>query len=259
MKKLTHSLGAKILAVIFWATMMLISVGGAIAGYELNDMGFYGGEEIYWKFGYEYQGEIVFGAMTEGMVPVYENFYYFCQMIRYGLIFVAVIAAIFSVFALIFLFCSAGHQAGEETAVPNGIDKMPLDVFAVIMVIIVLALTGVAEWTYWIAGAIGEIVATGCWIVVFSLLLLLCLMTVATRFKIGTLWKNNLTYDALRFIWMLIVDLFGGAAELIRGIPLIWKTVVFIVLISVAEFIAMMQIYYTDRFSYNQTRYLQIR
>ena len=248
MKKLTHNLGAKILTVIFWATMMLISVGGAIAGYELNEMGFYGGEEIYWKFGYEYQGEIVFGAMTEGMIPVYENFYYFCQMIRYGLIFVAVIAAILSVFALIFLFCSAGRQPGEEDAVPNGIDKIPLDVFAVLMLIIVLSLTGVAEWTYWIAGAIGDIVVTGCWIVVFSLLFLLCLMTVATRFKIGTLWKNNLTYSALKFIWKLIVDLCSGVVELMRGIPLIWKTVILVVLISLAEFIAMIQFYYTDRF-----------
>ena len=248
MKKLTHNLGAKILTVIFWATMMLISVGGAIAGYELNEMGFYGGEEIYWKFGYEYQGEIVFGAMTEGMVPVHENFYYFCQMIRYGLIFVAVIAAILSVFALIFLFCSAGRQPGEKTAVPNEIDKIPLDVLAVIMMIIVLSLNGMAEWTYWIAGAIGEIVATGCWIVVFSLLLLLCLMTVATRFKIGTLWKNNLTYSALQFVWRLIVDLFGGVVEIIRGIPLIWKTVIFITLISLAEFLAMIQFYFTDRF-----------
>lgn len=248
MKKLTHSLGAKITAIIFWATMMLVSVGGAIAGYCLSEMGFYGGDEIYWAFGYEFQGEIVFGVLSEGMVPVHESFYHFCWAIRYGLVLVALIAAVLSVFILIFLCCSAGHQPDCEEAVPNGLDKIPLDLFAVLVALVVLALTSVVEWTFWVSGAIGEIVATGIWIVVFSLLLLLCLMTVATRFKIGTLWKNNVTYWVLSFVWKLLVDIFEGVVELCRGIPLLWKTILLITGITILEFAGLAYCFYTEHY-----------
>ncbi len=248
MKKLTHSLGAKITAIIFWVTMMLVSVGGAIAGYCLSEMGFYGSEEIYWAFGYEYQGSIVFGALSEGMVPVYESFYHFCWAIRYGLIFVALIAAVLAVFTLIFLFCSAGHQPNCEEPVANGIDRIPLDLFAVLMALVVLMLTNVADWSFWVSGTIGEMVATGIWIVVFSLLLLLSLMTIATRFKIGTLWKNNLTYWVLSFIWKMIVDIFQGIVDICRGIPLIWKAILLIAGVCLVEFLALMNFDATERY-----------
>lgn len=243
---MTHNLGAKITAVIFWATMMLVSVGGAIAGYCLNQMGFYGGGEINWTFGYEYQGSIVFGALEEGMVPIHEGLYHFCWAIRYWLIFIALIAAVLAVFALIFLLCSAGHQPNREEAVPNGIDKIPLDLFAVGIALIVLTLAGVAEWSFWVAGTIGDIIATGIWIVIFSLLVLWCLMTVATRFKIGTLWKNNVIYWALSFLWKVLVGIFDGGVEIFRGIPLLWKTILLVVGIGALEFAGMAYFCYTE-------------
>ncbi|MBQ4564561.1 MAG: sensor histidine kinase [Lachnospiraceae bacterium] len=247
MKKLTHNLGAKIAAVIFWATMMLVSVGGAVAGYCLNRMGFYSGR-IVWAFGYEYQENIVFGEMEEGMVPVHEGLYHFCWAIRYGLIFVALVAAVLAVFALIFLLCSAGHQPDRKEAEANIIDKIPLDLFVVGIALIAFALGEVAEWSFWMAGTIGDIAAMGIWIVVFSLLLLWCLMSAATRFKIGTLWKNNVIAWALEFVWKQLVGIFEGVSEICRGIPLLWKVMLLIIGISVLEILTLAHFYVSERF-----------
>lgn len=243
MTKLTHSLGGKISAIVLWCIAMVGSIGGTLAIMALKSLGFYRVDgTIYWPFGYqmvngEIEIELVYGywQWTESTQPVYPQFYRLCYNSRYILIGVAIIAAIAAVFLLIFLMCSAGHHPGKTEAEPNGIDKIPLDIFGLAICGVVGVLTAVMEETYWAAGDIGAIVLTCVWIIVYSLVLLLCLMTIATRFKLGTIWKNTVIYVVLRFIWKVVSSVWHGTVDICRNIPILWKTIALIILVSAAE------------------------
>lgn len=170
MTKLTHSLGGKISAIVLWCIAMVGSIGGTLAIMALKSLGFYRVDgTIYWPFGYqmvngEIEIELVYGywQWTESTQPVYPQFYRLCYNSRYILIGVAIIAAIAAVFLLIFLMCSAGHHPGKTEAEPNGIDKIPLDIFGLAICGVVGVLTAVMEETYWAAGDIGAIGADLC-------------------------------------------------------------------------------------------------
>ncbi len=171
MTKLTHSLGAKIGCVALWSIAMLGCIGGAVAIACMREMGFYGSGEIYWPFGYEFaDGSFeYYGMISEGAQPLSSWLFYFCQTFRYILIVVALVAAVAAVFLLTFLMCSAGHQPGKEEVVANGIDRIPLDIFAAAMTCLVLLLLGVQRDIYWSIGPLGTVVVTGIWIIVYSL------------------------------------------------------------------------------------------
>ena len=257
MTKLTHSLGAKISAVVMWCVAMLGGVGGTLAIIVLESMGFYGDtSDIIWGFGYRVfpsngMDELFsYRPMREypGMIyePIYPKLYDFCYGFRNGLIVVTVIAALGAIFLLIFLMCSAGHQPGKKEAVCNGIDRIPLDIFGAVMGGAVYALVCMMEETFWLVGGIGVIVLIGIWCVIFSLLLLWCLLTLATRFKTGTLWSNTIIYMVLRFICKVIVAVWNGIVEIARNIPILWKTILLVIVVSVVELFAMWSALYTD-------------
>jgi len=256
MTKLTHSLGAKISAVVLWCVAMLGGIGGTLGIIALESMGFYGDSHIFWQFGYRVFppngiGEF-FSYYPERDYPgmlyeaVYPNFFDFCYAFRNVLIVVTIASALAAIFLLIFLMCSAGRQPGEKEAVCNGIDKIPLDIFGIAMAFLVYVLFHVTEETFWVAGSMGCVVLACVWVIIYSLLLLWCLMTLATRFKTGTLWTNSIVYMVLRFVCKVIVSVWNGIVDIARNIPILWKTILLLGVIIIAEVIVMMGVRYTD-------------
>ncbi|MBQ8814695.1 MAG: sensor histidine kinase [Lachnospiraceae bacterium] len=253
MTKLTHSLGAKISAIVLWCVAMLGGIGGTLAIIALESMGFYDGDSnIYWQFGYEVAGNY-FSYYPWGEYPglpyepIYPKFFDFCYAFCDVLIVVTIVSAIAAIFLLIFLMCSAGRQMGEKEAVRNGIDKIPLDIFAAVMAFVVFVLLHVTEETFWLAGPMGCVVLACVWVIIYSLLLLWCLMTLATRFKTGTLWTNSIIYIVLRFVCRVIASVWHGLVDICRNIPILWKTILLIVMVSFVEIFIMAQIWYVEQ------------
>lgn len=256
MTKLTHSLGAKISTIVLWCIAMVGSIGGTLGIMCLQSMGFYSSDgDIYWPFGYTFpDGSVQYDYIDIGggigvgaeMIPEYESLYSLCWSLRNPLIGIVIVSAIVAIFLLIFLMCSAGHRKGETEVIPNGIDKIPLDIFGVAMFGVVVLLSLVMEDSFWLAGPIGCIVLACMWVIVYSLLLLLCLMTIATRFKLGTIWKNTLIYMVCRFIWKMITGVLDGIVDICRNIPILWKTILIIGVITVAELLVMVECWYVD-------------
>lgn len=138
---------------------------------------------------------------------------------------------------VIFLLCAAGHRAGREGIVANFQDKIPFDLYLIIMFCLFL-LCGMAAFGYaaaefdlagYLVNALGLV---GC-----GSVLLMTLLSTATRIKLGAVFKNTLIY---RFG--------GGAVRLMGKIPMFWKGALCAAAVIFIEFIFILLFRYEANF-----------
>ncbi len=137
---------------------------------------------------------------------------------RYWIIILGLLMAIVFIADLIFLMCAAGHRPGTDEIVPNWQDKIPLDVYIVgmgtLMLLAGLVFVFCLDSFYQFAAV--EIVTAGISLAILVILGLAALMSLATRIKTGTLFKNTLIY-------MFFHKVFGGIGSLFDNLDLVFK------------------------------------
>ena len=161
----------------------------------------------------------------------------FVYRFRYGAIVLSAVGILLFFTLLIFLYCSAGHRRGEDEARENFFDRIPFDLFTVLIGGAVIALGYlVMQCLYavssseilWLAFA-----AAGC-----VLLFLLCLfytMSIATRVKTGRLFRNTVLWRVLALCGRALCALFS----LLGKIPMVWKTVLGLLVCGLIELIVL--------------------
>ncbi|MGI5891975.1 MAG: sensor histidine kinase [Bacillota bacterium] len=157
----------------------------------------------------------------DNYLTAYNNYSLFYSL-RYIAIVVTAIATVCAVLLFIFLMSAAGHRKGREEVVLNPLDKIPLDLYALGMIIITFGMAVAGHdilyyWrnSLWLAGAAyAAIIAIG------MLFVLGFCLTLATRIKVGKWWRNTIIYMILRLIVKAFRAIFGN-------LPLLWKTVVY--------------------------------
>ncbi len=160
---------------------------------------------------------------------------------RYTLIVLEFIAVCAFIVLLIYLFCAAGYRREEARPRYGALEKIPFDVFTVlygiIAVLLGLILFG-GNVLFWnpIALLISALL-----FICFYLLALSYLLSFAIRLKVGGLVKNMLIYRI--FAW-----LFREIGSFFRHLPLIWKTVLFVGVVLLLDFIAILSCYYTSSY-----------
>jgi signal transduction histidine kinase len=156
--------------------------------------------------------------------------------LRYALIPVAIIFLFFAIILFIFLMCSAGRKKGQEGITPNVIDRIPFDIF---LSGILIALYAEVELISNISPKkpIGAVLLLTAVIIADILLFLQTFMTFATRLKMGSLWRNTLTYRVLRFFYKIICRIFSGIRYLFVNLPLVLKTTILIFAVTMVEFL----------------------
>lgn len=124
-----------------------------------------------------------------------------------------VLFAALALFFFCFLMASAGHWAGHEGIHLTWLDKIPADVW-----LIVLLCTFFIGWEafYWW----GRVFF--CAALVPLVLLFLCAF--ATQCKAGTVLRSALIARIARFLWRIVRSLFLGLRRIARNLPLLWKT-----------------------------------
>lgn len=156
---------------------------------------------------------------------------------RYQLIVIAAVAFILCLVLFIFLLCAAGHRAGSEGIVPSFVDKIPFDLFTLLMIVAISCLWAIlAEMFY---DSILLIMLACLVILVAALLILLYIMSFAVRVKLGGVIKGCIIYKVLAWVWRLIRSVCHAIAELVRGMPLVPKTCVAVAVILLLELISM--------------------
>lgn len=125
-----------------------------------------------------------------------------------------VLFAALALFFFCFLMASAGHWAGHEGIHLTWLDKIPADVW-----LIVLLCTFFIGWEAFYYGW-GRVFF--CAALVPLVLLFLCAF--AAQCKAGTVLRSALIARIVRFLWRIVRSLFLGLWRIARNLPLLWKT-----------------------------------
>lgn len=129
-------------------------------------------------------------------------------------IFLTALFALLALFFFCFLMASAGHWAGHEGIHLTWLDKIPADVW-----LLVLLCTFFIGWEafYYEWGRVFF-----CAALVPLVLLFLCAF--AAQCKAGTVLRGALIGRIARFLWRIVRSLFLGLWRIARNLPLLWKT-----------------------------------
>ncbi len=130
---------------------------------------------------------------------------------RYGLIAIIVLTLALALFFFIFQLASAGHWQGHEGIHLTWFDRIPLDAYLAIMVLVAFSCDSLGVFDY------GLFVAV---LAAFVLLGLLFPPTLAANCKAGTVLKNLLIVKLFR--WSVRGIRFLG--RVLSKLPLLWKT-----------------------------------
>ena len=145
----------------------------------------------------------------------------------------------------IFLLCSAGHKNGREGITPSAINEIHLDVYTVIAAI--GAFIGLYLAVEWIGVNLSSMIELIVLVVLFVAEVVWCtlyFMELAIRLKLGKWWQNTILYRVLRFFGRFGKRFFHGIVRLIRGVPMVWRTVLLCLAICGAEFFGLMLFYH---------------
>lgn len=129
-------------------------------------------------------------------------------------VFLMVLFAALALFCFCFSMASAGHWAGHEGIHLTWLDKIPADVW-----LLVLLCTFFIGWEelYYEWGRVFFYAA-----LVPLVLLFLCAF--AAQCKAGTVLRSALIARIARFLWRIVRSLFLGLWRIARNLPLLWKT-----------------------------------
>ena len=157
---------------------------------------------------------------------------------------VCCVGTILALLCFIFLLCSAGHKNGREGITPSAIHEIHLDVYTVVVAI--GAFTGLYLAFGWI-GMNSSMINLVVLVVLFAAEVIWCtlyFMELAIRLKMGKWWQNTILYRVFRFFGRFCKGFFRGIVKLIRGIPVVWRTVLLCLMICLAEFLGLMMFYH---------------
>ena len=151
---------------------------------------------------------------------------------RYTVIAAAVVSALLSLVLFIFLMCASGRRKGAQTAMlNNGIDRIPLDLYAALVVFASFLSVG-TTWDYYTERI--YYVVTSIPLALFNALLYLSLfMTFAARYKVGGWWRNTLVFKIIKLMGAFLKN----SPFLIRHIPVFWKLLLGFTAICFVEFV----------------------
>ena len=154
------------------------------------------------------------------------------------------VACVLALLCFIFLLCSAGHKNGREGIVPSVMNEIQLDLYTVI--VLIGAFIGLYIGVGWIGINLTNVLELIMLLVIFSLEVVWCTiycMEVATRLKLGNWWQNTLVYKVLRFFTRICKGLFRGLKTLLRGTPMVWRTVLLCLVVCLVEFLGLIAFY----------------
>ena len=153
-------------------------------------------------------------------------------------IFLTALFALLALFFFCFLMASAGHWQGHEGIHLTWLDKIPADVW-----LLVLLCTFFIGWEafYYEWGRVFF-----CAALVPLVLLFLCAF--AAQCKAGTVLRGALIGRIARFLWRIVRSLFLGLLRIARNLPLVWKTALVGLVIAGAEFLLYINDFYRVRY-----------
>ena len=153
-------------------------------------------------------------------------------------IFLTALFALLALFCFCFSMASAGHWQGHEGIHLTWLDKIPADVW-----LLVLLCTFFIGWEafYYEWGRVFF-----CAALVPLVLLFLCAF--AAQCKAGTVLRGALIGRIARFLWRIVRAVFRALLHTLVRLPLVWKTALVGLVIAGAEFLLYINDFYRVRY-----------
>ena len=153
-------------------------------------------------------------------------------------IFLSALFAVLALFCFCFSMASAGHWQGHEGIHLTWLDKIPADVW-----LLVLLCTFFIGWEafYYEWGRVFF-----CAALVPLVLLFLCAF--AAQCKAGTVLRGALIGRIARFLWRIVRAVFRALLHTLVRLPLVWKTALVGLVIAGAEFLLYINDFYRVRY-----------
>lgn len=136
--------------------------------------------------------------------------------------------------AMVFLFCAAGHRRGTDGIVLNWQDRIPLDLYLLVMGFLffcsaacAMEASNLVNSPYG-SGVLVSICGFVLSVLVAGLLLLAVFMSIAARLKRGRWWRNTLCCKVLRWCVRLCRRTAQALANFIAILPLTWRSVLLV-------------------------------
>lgn len=132
-----------------------------------------------------------------------------------SVLFIAVCAAGCLV-CLVFSLSSAGHWAEHEGIYLTWLDRIPLDVLFLVPLCMWMEASWATVGLYWLSSIVY-------WAALLCVTALFA-VSFAARCKAGDLWRNTLIWRTVRVTGRAARSLWRGMRQLVRGLPLVWRT-----------------------------------
>jgi signal transduction histidine kinase len=159
---------------------------------------------------------------------------------RYWIILIAVVSALFFFAFLVSLCCSAGRQVSGELKL-SFFNRIPLDFFWIIAgfcsfaFLYLLHEASVGDEYEWFTVAMFVVSTTAS-----AMLLASSVVTFAARVKLGGWYKNTVIYRLLVLLKKFALLIWRGIKYLAKSLPLFWQALAVLVIFRAAEFICLM-------------------
>lgn len=184
--------------------------------------------------------EYIFRVFLDPDFPLDDDLRHHYEMLmigyrfRFAVIGILAGSMLLSAACFVFLLCSAGHRNGREGIVPGFFTGLYFDVLTVI----ILAATFVGLMILKEPMSSLEILVLVCvFLLVEEILIMLWLMDLAIRLKLGKWWRHTLIYAVLRAFWRGARFLWRGVVSLVEGSSTVLTTVIVYLGICIAEFL----------------------
>jgi signal transduction histidine kinase len=130
--------------------------------------------------------------------------------------------------------CSAGRRRGKEEIIPNGLDKIPFDIFLSLVLLLTYIVFAIINSVYF-SGTIITVISIAILLAVWVLLFLMLTMSFASRYKMGGWWKNTIIYRFFSFIFRTIHKIILGVKCLLQHLSLLWKAILALFVLAIVE------------------------
>ena len=188
--------------------------------------------------GQDYDDEYIYTVYIADKAVTTDEFSVVRQVInigyalRYWMIVFAIISLVAFIVLLCYLYCAAGHKAGYSEVKLNYLDLIPTDIYAAVTVVAyIISFIIILE-----GGSILVLIAAFVLLTLLYFLTLGFTMSVATRIKTKTLFKNTVIYKGFKLIKKVFNKLGKVIGFYFKKLPFIWKTAVTVFGILLVEF-----------------------
>lgn len=160
--------------------------------------------------------------------------------LRYAVYVIGIFALALTITSFVVLMCVSGRKPHSEEVHPGPLHRIPTDLL-VAGTIIVYVLGAALLFDIFHYRSVWPAIVIALVLGAFHLFLGLC-MSIAARIKQKTLLKNTVIWMCCKLFWRIL----KGIGRFFLQIPLIWRTILIITILSVLEVIALSTSWYTN-------------